>query len=215
MLCPFGHLANNYFIAPNFTRTIHVHHLELGCHVTAELLWSARAIYNPQTASTWQTLGLEGTKENNASLITPCSKRKYTLCFPMSTQNVAGAGPPAVLRDSQSEFPNNQARVCEEIPNGSKVLRESSLGCCVRKFTKLCFCHWLLCYWLIKCIPSNFDLELWNHLEFFHKLSFVWCGTSQAISHTLSWVPHDVGYEYLLTETQSVYFLLELSVFVH
>ncbi len=105
---------------------------------------------------------------------TPCSKRKYTLCFPVRTQNVAGAGPPAVLRDSQSEFPNNQATVCEEIPNGSKVLRESLLGCCVRKFTKFCFCHWLLCYWLIKCIPSNFDSELWNHLEFFHKLSFVW-----------------------------------------
>ncbi len=109
---------------------------------------------------------------------TPCSKRKYTLCFPGSTQNVAGSGPPAVLRDSQSEFSSNQARVCEEIPNGSKVLRESSLGCCVRKFTKICFCHWLLCYWLIKCIPSNFDSELWNHLEFFHKLSFVWSGTS-------------------------------------
>ncbi len=108
---------------------------------------------------------------------TPCSKRKYTLCFPVSTQNVAGAGPSGVLRDSQSECPNNKTRVCEEIPNGSKVLRESSLGCCVRKFTKICFCHWLLCYWLMKCIPSNFDSELWNHLEFFHKLSFVWCGT--------------------------------------
>ncbi len=34
---------------------------------------------------------------------TPCSKRKYTLCFPVSTQNVAGAGPQAVLRDSQSD----------------------------------------------------------------------------------------------------------------
>ncbi len=58
---------------------------------------------------------------------TPCSKRKYTLCFPVSTQNVAGAAPPAVLRDSQSEFLNNQATVCEEILNGSKVLRESLL----------------------------------------------------------------------------------------
>ncbi len=98
----------------------------------------------------------------------------------MSTQNVAGAGHPAVLRDSQSQFPNNQATVCEEIPNGSKVLRESLLGRCLRKFTKICFCHWLLCYWLIKCIPSNFDSELWNHLEFFHKLSFVWRGTSMS-----------------------------------
>ncbi len=113
-------------------------------------------------------------------LATPCSKRKYTLCFPVSTQNVPGAGRPAVLRDSQSEFPNNQATVCEEIPNGSKFLRESLLGCCVRKFTKICFCHWLLCYCLIKCIPSNFDSELWNHLEIFHKLSFVWRGTSMS-----------------------------------
>ncbi len=56
-------------------------------------------------------------------LYTPYSKRKYTLCFPVSTQNVAGA-----------------------------------------------------------------------------------------IPHTLSWVLHDVGFEYLPTETQSVYFLLELSV---
>ncbi len=72
---------------------------------------------------------------------TPCSKRKYTLCFPVSTQNVAGDGPLAVLRDSQSEFPNNQARVREEIPNRSKVLRESLLGCCVRKLTKIVFCH--------------------------------------------------------------------------
>ena len=72
---------------------------------------------------------------------TPCSKRKYTLCFPVSTQNVARAGPPAVLRDSQSEFLNNQATVGEEIPNGSKVLRESLLGSCLRKFTKMCFCH--------------------------------------------------------------------------
>ncbi len=72
---------------------------------------------------------------------TPCSKRKYTLCFPVSIQNVAGAGPPAVLRDSQSEFSNNQETGFEEIPNGSKVLRESLLGCCVRKFTKICFCH--------------------------------------------------------------------------
>ena len=72
---------------------------------------------------------------------TLCSKSKYTLCFPVSTQNVAGAGPPAVLRDSQSESPNNQATVCGEIPNGSKVLRESLPGCCVRKFTKICFCH--------------------------------------------------------------------------
>ena len=68
--------------------------------------------------------------------ITPCSKRNYTLCFPVSTQNVAGAAPPAVLRDSQSEFLNNQATVGEEIPNGSKVLRESLLGSCVRKFTE-------------------------------------------------------------------------------
>ncbi len=98
----------------------------------------------------------------------------------MSTQNVAGAEPPADLTDSQSEFPNNQATVCEEIRNGSKVLRESWLGCRVRKFTKICFYHWLLCYWLIKCIPSNFDSELWNHLEFFHKLSFVWRGTSMS-----------------------------------
>ncbi len=73
--------------------------------------------------------------------ITPCSKRKYTLCSPVSTQNVAGAGPPAVLRDSQSEFCNNQATVCEEIPNGSEGPREGLLGCCVRKFTKICFCH--------------------------------------------------------------------------
>ncbi len=98
----------------------------------------------------------------------------------MSTQNVAGAELPTVLRDSQSEFPNNQATVCEENPNGSKVPRESLLGCCLRKFTKICFCHWLLCYWLIKCIPSNIDSELWNHLEFFHKLSFVWSGTSMS-----------------------------------
>ncbi len=98
----------------------------------------------------------------------------------MSTQNIAGVGPPAVLRDSQSEFPNNQATVCEEIPNGSKVLRECMLGCCVGKFTKICFCHWLLRYWLIKCIPSNFDLKLWNHMESFHKLSFVWRGTSMS-----------------------------------
>ena len=46
-----------------------------------------------------------------------CSKRKYTLCFPVSTQSVAGAGPPAVLRDSQLEIPNNQATVCEEMNN--------------------------------------------------------------------------------------------------
>ncbi len=111
---------------------------------------------------------------------TPCSKRKYTLCFPVSTQNVAGAGPPANFGECQSEFPNNQATVCEEIPNGSKVLRESLLECCIRQFTKICFCHWLLCYWLIKCIPSNFDAELWNHLEYFHKLSFVWRGTSMS-----------------------------------
>ncbi len=80
-------------------------------------------------------------KIENLSLHTPCSKRKYTLCFPVSTQNVAGAGPPAVLMDSQSEFLNNHATFFEEIPNGSKVLRESLLGCCLRKFTKTCFCH--------------------------------------------------------------------------
>ena len=28
----------------------------------------------------------------------------------------------------------------------------------------------------------------------------------------MSWVLHDLGFEYLLTKTQSVYFLLELSV---
>ncbi len=145
---------------------------------------------------------------------TPCSKRKYTLCFPVNTQNVAGAGPQAVWRDSQSEFPNNHATVCEEIPNGSKVLRGSLLGWCVRRFTKICFRHWLLCYWLIKCIPSNFDSELWNLLEFFHKLSFVGVELQWAIPHTLSWVLHDVGFEYLPTKTQSVYFLLELSVIV-
>ncbi len=72
---------------------------------------------------------------------TSCSKRKYTLCFPVSTKNVSGAEHPAVLRDSQSDFPNNLATVCEVIPYGSKVLRESLLGCCVRKFTKICFCH--------------------------------------------------------------------------
>ncbi len=138
--------------------------------------------------------------------ITPCSKRKYTLCFPMSTQNVAGAGPQAVLRDSQSEFPNNQATVCEEIPNGSKVLMEGLLGCCVRKFTKICFCHWLLCYWLIKCIPSNFDSELWNHSV------LLGMDLQRAIPHTQSWILHDVSFEYLPTKTQSVYFLLELSV---
>ncbi len=33
-----------------------------------------------------------------------------------------------------------------------------------------------------------------------------------AIPHTLSWVLHDVGFECSPTETQSVYFLLELSV---
>ncbi len=108
---------------------------------------------------------------------TPCFKRKYTLCFSVSTQNVAGAGPPAVLRDNQSEFPNNQATFCEEIPNDSKVRRESLLGCCMRNFTKIFFCHWLLCYGLIK-FASNFDSELWNYLEFFHKLSFAWRGTS-------------------------------------
>ncbi len=98
----------------------------------------------------------------------------------MSTQKVAGALPLVILRDSQSEFPNNKARVCEEIPNSSKVLRESLLGCRGRKFTKIYFCHWLLCYWLIKCIPSNSNSELWNHLDFFHELSFVWCGTSMS-----------------------------------
>ncbi len=118
------------------------------------------------------------TYDPHLMIYTPCSKRKYTLCFPVSTQNVAGAGRPAVLSDSQSEFPNNQAWVCEEIPNSFKVLRKSLLGCCVTKFTKISFCHWLLCYWLIKCIRSNFDSELWNHLEFVHKFSFVCCGIS-------------------------------------
>ncbi len=51
-------------------------------------------------------------------------KKVYTL-FPSEYSNVAGAGPPAILRESQSEFPNNQATVCEEIPNSSEVLRES------------------------------------------------------------------------------------------
>ncbi len=143
---------------------------------------------------------------------TPCSKRKYTLCFPVSTQNVAGAWPLAVLRDRQWGFPNNQARVCEEIPNGSKVLRESLLGCCVRKFTKIYFCHRLLCYWLIKGLTSNSDLELWNHLDFFHKPSFGWHGTSMGYPPYLLMGPTWCRFEYLPTETQSVYFLLELSV---
>ncbi len=33
-------------------------------------------------------------------------------------------------------LPNNQATVCDGIPSGSKVLRESLLGSCVRKFTE-------------------------------------------------------------------------------
>ena len=52
---------------------------------------------------------------------TPCSKRKYTLCSPVITQNVARAGTPAFFRESQSEFPNNQATVCEEIPMVPKL----------------------------------------------------------------------------------------------
>ncbi len=125
-------------------------------------------------------LGITTLGYSNHLSYTMLQKKVYTL-FPSDySKNVAGAGPPAVLRDSQSEFPNNQATVCEGIPNGSKVLRESLLGCCVRTFTKICFCHWLLCYWLKRCIPSNFDSELWNHLEFFHKPSFVWSGTSMS-----------------------------------
>ena len=79
--------------------------------------------------------------------------------------------------DSPSEFCQNQSWVCEKIPSGSKVPRISLLGSCVGKFTKICFCHWLLCYWLTKHIPPIFASELWNHFDFFHKLGFVWCGT--------------------------------------
>ncbi len=112
---------------------------------------------------------------NQCVIYTLLQKKVYTL-FPSEYSKCSRSWTPS----SQSEFPNNQATVCEEIPNGSKVLRENLLECCVRKFTKICFCHWLLCYWLIKCIPSNFDSELLNRLEFFHKLSFVWRGTSMS-----------------------------------
>ena len=52
---------------------------------------------------------------------------------------------------------------------------------------------------------------LFNPLFFTNSVLFG-VELQQAIPHNLSWVPHDVGLEYLLMETQSVYFLLELSV---
>ena len=122
---------------------------------------SWNALHNPWTCATH----------------TPYSKRKYTLCFLASTQTVSWVEPATSLRDSQSEFCNNQAWVCEKIPSGSKVPRTSLLGSCVGKFTKICFCHWLLCYWLTEHMPPIFASELWNQFEFFHKLGFVWCGT--------------------------------------
>ncbi len=74
---------------------------------------------------------------NSFSKIHPAPKESIHLDSKVSTQNVAGAVPPAVLRDSQSEFPNNQATVCEEIPNRSKVLKESLLGCCIQDLLDL------------------------------------------------------------------------------
>ncbi len=54
----------------------------------------------------------------------------------MSTQSVAGAGPPTVLRDSQSEFPNNQATICEEIPKWFQSSKGKFAGMLCKKVHK-------------------------------------------------------------------------------
>ena len=51
--------------------------------------------------------------------------------------------------------------------------------------------------------------------NFFTNSVLVGAELQRAVTHTLSWVLHDLSFEYLLTETQSVYFPLELSVCKH
>ncbi len=137
---------------------------------------------------------------------TPYSKRKYTLRFLEHIQNVGGAGPTTGWRGSQSEFCNNQAWICDKIPSGSKVRGKSLLRSYVRKFTKSAIeRHRLLCYWLTKWITN---------LNFLRNSVLFGVGLQRAVAQTMLWVLHDLGLVWLLIETQSVYFLLELSVVV-
>ena len=95
----------------------------------------------PRLVSLFVCISFISANINNISYTrnTPYSKRKYTLCFRVITQNVGWVEPATGYRDSQSVFCNNQVWVCEKIPSGSKVPRKGLLGGYVRKFTKSVF----------------------------------------------------------------------------
>ncbi len=105
-------------------------------------------------------------------------------------------------------------RFVKKIQSGSKVPWKSLLVSHVRKFTKIRFCHRLLWYRLTKHMPSTFAWEHWNHFELCHKLSFVWFRTPTCCPPCTVMGPTWTRF-WLLTETPSAHFLLELSVYVY
>ncbi len=86
---------------------------------------------------------------------------------------------------NQSSVTINTESVKQIFKHFQSFMEKQGEGRAVRKFTKTVLPHTsdrsvLLA--ITKCMPSSFASQLWNHLEFVRKLSFVWRGNSNELS---------------------------------
>ncbi len=95
----------------------------------------------------------------------------------VSTQNLGNVGPMTCLGNSSLAFHTKWNRVCEKIQSGSKVLKQSLKACDLSASDKE-FCGKTRFFWTFRHdFSTNFSLEIWNHLQFFHKPRLNCCKT--------------------------------------
>ena len=110
-----------------------------------------------------------------------------------------------------------QKKVYTLIPGeyGLKVSRKSLLGHYIMSKSSqksVCAIDFFVTGWQSACLQTLLQ-NFRTTLNFFTNLVLFGVELQRAVPHTVSFVLHDLGFEYTLTETQSVYFLLELSVY--
>ncbi len=129
---------------------------------------------------------------------------KYSKCRLSRARNLLEGQPIRVLQQAwvceKKVVPNSelQGKVCWEVMSESSQKSVFAMDFFVTGWQSAC----------LQTLLQNFGTTL----NFFTNSVLFGVELQWAVPHTMSWVLNDLGFGYSLTETQSVYFLLELSV---
>ncbi len=102
------------------------------------------------------------------------------------------------MGDSSLKFHSKQNWVCEKIPSSSKVLNQSLRVCTLSASNTEVNGRNRFLWTFLNNIPTNFPLDLWNHLEFLHTLWLDCWGTLIGCPSNLLEVQLRLHYEYSL-----------------